>query len=781
MLFAFTSINLFALEISVQGAKENFQNYSVLHITDQESFVCQSIKDDFEVITQIVCAFNHKPSSEIKKIQNDFFEIDTKVKSGTFFLLITPVHKIKLFPMPFDLRVDENIFEADVKLANHWMVIGYKKELPYLKEEIPSEVAINFPFFMNKDKLPYVGGLDIKGNPVHLKRVQDVSDYIQIKQLYADKKYDESLELVKLVTEEYPNSLFKSELLFYEIRNYAQLGDFDNVISASKEFLREYSSDENVPEVLSLTAKGYSMIGLSTDADYFFDRLFNEHADSPYSKWGYIYKAEMLESSGGSSKAINYYTMALEETDDINIAAYAAFRLAGYFLVQSQKVLAAGYVNKILNAKNSFFFEHLKESLEMMYTFIDEQDFITAAAIDKSILDYMPPNHDEYEKLYKDRGIWLSQTENKKEALEALNDYLTTFKDGDYIDSVQVAKDSLFFNATDKNLTAKLDDYNSLIQQYKNDTIGQRAVYEKAKLELENKMYSDILTDKQTILSLDNTIYTDTNSIVNEAALGIMKVSLENKECNEVLNISNEYNMTLSAEWDERLYDCAMKGGDFLLSKNIASKNLTTSNIEKRKEWLYRYIKVDFSTGNYSDAIGASKDLITLIQEEKNSKYKDVYRILFDSYQRLEDEVNMTESIALIEKEYGKNYKDVDRYVAMMAIGNTNKDDKMVIKYGSIVYNMQKNSDSHAQSPFVEFTLFQTYVNTENYNMALEVIASLDKVELNNNQRARQKYLLGTVYEKLWRDDEAKKAYQESIDADPASAWANLAKDAKGI
>jgi len=37
------------------------------------------------------------------------------------------------------------------------------------------------------------------------------------------------------------------------------------------------------------------------------------------------------------------------------------------------------------------------------------------------------------------------------------------------------------------------------------------------------------------------------------------------------------------------------------------------------------------------------------------------------------------------------------------------------------------------------------------------------------------------VYSKLWRDEEATKAYQESIDADSTSAWAKLAQGAKEI
>jgi len=37
------------------------------------------------------------------------------------------------------------------------------------------------------------------------------------------------------------------------------------------------------------------------------------------------------------------------------------------------------------------------------------------------------------------------------------------------------------------------------------------------------------------------------------------------------------------------------------------------------------------------------------------------------------------------------------------------------------------------------------------------------------------------VYSKLWRDEEAQKAYDEAIQADGKSAWAKLAQSAKNI
>ena len=738
------------------------------------------MENDFDEVKEIVCAFSKSPSKKLKTIQNDFFTIETKIKKKTFFLIITPYKKMKLYSVVFNLSEDSSIFKADAKLSSHWMIVGYNKEIPYIQKNEQSDMSINFPFFLEKDKLPFVGSLDLEGKPVHLQEVRDVSDYLKIKRLYREKKYEQCIELIDEVMLEYPSSLFNAELLYYKIRVVSQLEDRnEEVIELSKIYLRENSSDDNVAEVLSLLARAYYLSGVAGQADYFFDRLFSEHEESKYAKWGYIYKGEMLEDSGASSKAFAYYKKALQETSDIDVAATAAYKLAAYVLDNGKKTQASEYIMKIVKAKPSFFASNYRESLDMIEIFVEEDELITAAAIAQSLVDAINSDYDDYEALVKNIGIWLSKTPKKQEALKALNKYFELFPDGLYDEEVQIAKDSLFFDVSDANVTTKLDNYNNLIETYQEDSIGRRAIYEKALLLRDNKMYSDVLSLENELLSLDATTYPDTQEIINDAALGAMQEALKNKECYEVLKISNEYSVKLSDKWDDGIYECAMRGADFLLAKTTAKKNLKSTNLEMRKKWLYRHIKVDFATGNYSDVVKASEELISLMSDDKKSKYKDIYRVLFDTYSRLENSQKMIESIVDVQKVYGNNYKDIDRYMAVMAIGSQKKDDNLVLQYGNEVMKIQKESDSYAQSPFVEFALYQAYINKEELNKALQTIKSLDSVELDKGDRSRQKYLLGSIYEKLWRGEEAQQAYQESIDADASSAWAKLAEGAK--
>ena len=780
ILLAFISFNAFALEISIESAKDDFTKYATLQISDKNNFICQEIKDDFATTTEIVCAFSKKPSQAVPQLQNDFFKVNSFRKKDTFFVSIKPFYKIKLFADVFDLSQDDTVFSANVKIAKRWTIVGYKEKLPLVKQQQKSELAINFPFYLDKDKLPYVGSLDLQGNPVHIKKVEDVTEYLKIKRYVAKKRYEDALDMIDEVLANYPHTLFKSELLYNKIKIYDRIKDYDNVINLAKVYLREYSSDENIPEVLSLMAKAYAKIGQNTDADYFFDRLFSEHHGNVYAQWGYIYKGEMLESSGGNSEAIKYYKKALYETQNLEVAAAAAYHLTQILMAHAPKK-AAKYAMKIINAKADYFMENVKASFKIMERLADAGEYKTAAAIANAMLQAMGPTYDEYEELLKDKALWLAKTTEKKAALQALNDYIKKFPEGDYIDVVQTAKDGLFFENDDRNASAKLAEYNKLIEEYAGDVIAQKALYEKAKLLLKEKKYAAVLSLQNDLKALDTDKFVDVDDIIKEAAVGLMEESLQEKNCENVLVVANDYNITLSDAWDDGIYECSMKGGDFQLSKTIASKHLQSTNIEQRKKWLYRYIKIDFETGNYSEVVDAAKDLISLLDNEKTSPYKDVYRYLFDAYERLEQKENMIQAMAKIEEIFGLDYRDIDRYVAMVSLADELKDDNMLIKYGTKVMRIQEGSHSHAQSPYIEFALYGAYMNKNDYNNALKVIRSLDKLKLSKSDRARQKYLLGMVLSKLWRDAEAQKAYKEAIEADANSAWAKLAKSALEI
>jgi len=775
-LFFLTSY-LFALEISIDSAKDNYIKYSTLSLIDDNNFTCQEIKDDFAKIKTVTCTFSKRTLKSIKPLENDFFKVYSFVKNNQFYIQITPKYKVLLFADIFDLTQDNIVFQSNVHYATRWTLLGYKDKKPLIKEQEKTQLSLDFPFYYDKDKLPFVGSLDINGNPVFIKKVEDVKEYLEVKKLFKAKKYTLALDRIENILQNYPNTLFGAELLYYKLKIYTQLKDYDNVVDSAKIFLREYSSDENIPEVLSLVAKAYNDLGQNSDADYFFDRLYSEHPNSLYTYWGYIYKGEGLEDSGGEKKAEFFYKKALYGTKNIDVAVSAAYHLANLKVTQNAKV-ATKYIDKIIKIKPRYFIEKYKTSKDMMYEFANQTQYITAAKIAKAILDVINPTYDDYEVLLKDRALWLSKTKKKKEALEALNKYLKAFPDGEYINQVQIAKDGLFFELDDLNTSAKLKQYDVLIHEYGKDAIGQKALYEKAKLLLKNGHYNEVLQLKNDLETLDQEKFNDINTMIMNAAIGSMEEALKHKQCKQVLAISSTYKIVLSDKWDDGIYRCTMKGGDFQLAKNIANKHLHSDSIEQRKKWLFRYTAIDYEIGNYKELIRVAQDLIALIDKPKTSSYKGVYRYIFDAYERLSQHDNMIKSMMQLEDVFGLDYKDIDRYADMVSLAETLHDDMMLIKYAKKVLNIQKRVGAYPQTPYVDFALYQAYINAGKYKQALKVLQFLDTIVLEKNERARQKYLLGNILEKLKRKKEAKKAYQEAMKVQASSPWAKLAKSA---
>ena len=193
LLLPFFFYPLASLEISLDIAKDDFQNYSILTLNESFPFSCQSMVDDFGETESILCRFSKKPRTPVQPIKNDFFTISSYVEQNNFFLEIRPIFKERLYANIFDLSHDTTLFGADVKSANSWFVVGYKKKLPLLQTSKHSTKAINFPLYLDQDMIPYVGSLDIKGNPVFIKKVEDVKEYLSIKKLYKEKNMNSLL------------------------------------------------------------------------------------------------------------------------------------------------------------------------------------------------------------------------------------------------------------------------------------------------------------------------------------------------------------------------------------------------------------------------------------------------------------------------------------------------------------------------------------------------------------------------------------------------------------
>lgn len=769
------------MELSIQSGKEEGERYSILHLQNEFPFECSAQRNEFGEEKAVSCVFPSSPKHGFSPIDNPFFSVKGNVSDKGYAIMVTPKSKLKLIPLVFDLAREAQSYQLPFKSAKHWIVVGYSGTLPLIASTPASQTAINFPVKIEKNINPYVGGLDLKGNPIKIARIQDVTDYMEMKKAYQAKDYDKVLDLADNTLKHYPKTIFKNELMLYQIRALHEKGEYEQVIDLAKRFIRDYSSDANIAEILTYTANAYSKIGQLMDADYYFDRLFDEQSDSPFASQGMIYKAQQLEASGTPSRAKEYYQKALANTKDVAIASQAAFSLARMELESGNTAQAKRYIEKISSANPNYFNEVRPNAMEMITTFEDRNESKTASRITEALLNKTEKKTPDHELMLKNLGMQLAEAQKRDEALKRFNEYLSTYKYGEYVDEVRRAKDGLFFDGDDKNVSEQLKHYDDLISRYGEDSVGHKALYKKAELLFKEKRYKEVLTLEEELYRLDSAQYPNTTQMITQSAIGIEKQYLKEGKCNDAMSMQKMYKIRLMSEWDGLMFECAIKTTQYPLAKRIAQSHLKSKVIDERQLWLFRMITTQFGLGEYKEALKGGEELVSLLESQPNPKLNDIYRTMYDASQRSGDAMGMIRYIKSIEKVFPNDFKDIERYTQMVSLGLKQKDENIVRNYAQKVIALQGRTKTYTQTPFIEFTLVQSYQNLGDDAKALEVLKTLNGRKLSAEQRSRQQYLIGAVLQKMGKITDAKSAFNASIKADAASAWGKLAKDALGL
>ncbi len=776
-LFFFLLFTLYsslpALTLTVNVAREEGENFSILHIKEDLDFSCLREKDEFDETIQVQCVFPREPNEKFEPMETNFFKIDSFSKAGKYYVRIYPVAKMRLLPIANRLHEKENIYHPDRhQSARHWMLVGFKDRLPLITIEKTPPLGINFPIDMREVKLPSVGALDIAGNPIHLDQFDDVSAYMRIKRAYEAGEYTQLAKDVDELFSLYPDTIFKAELFLFKIRGYHHTNESEALLEASKEFIREYSDDENMAEVLAYTANAYFNVGLQADGSYFFERLFKEFPQSKFTALGMVFLGDQFVSAGKQKEGEHYLQQALYKTEDIEIASMAAIRLAKISLEKDDVKGSAELLEKIVEGNSKYLLHDIESNYEMARALANRKHIKTAVKILTAITGHLPQSDERYEEMLNDIGLWLSEADDKPAAYAALKRYQKIYgESGEYASVVQKALDSLFYVPEDANTTALLAEYETLEQKYENQEIGQQAALEKAKLLLSTKKYQEVLDLKSGEAEEESF-----SQLKHEAAHSLAMIDLEKGECAKAIYLSKEYNLTLEKKFDESLYRCAYETGNYSLARETAAKNI--KNKDERLKWLYNYAKTLYKTAQYEELIAVASDITTLSQMQKVTKYDDILRDVFYAYERLGDSKGMINTIKELEKRRGVNYEDIELYVSMIKLGLKEKDDVLIETYAKKVMDLQEKKNSYSQSPFVEFAALQVLKDQKKEKEALALVKTLLRRDLSAKEKSRVHYMHGSLLMKAGKSTQAKAAFEESVKADETSAWASLSKDA---
>ncbi len=112
----------FGLDVTINYGKESKEYFSVLNIAHTDPLECNENRNTQDEVTYVVCTIERTPVASFSPTQTLFFHFWSRVVDGRFYLYIEPVHKMKLFATPKDLKTATLITKAANQkrgVANH--------------------------------------------------------------------------------------------------------------------------------------------------------------------------------------------------------------------------------------------------------------------------------------------------------------------------------------------------------------------------------------------------------------------------------------------------------------------------------------------------------------------------------------------------------------------------------------------------------------------------------------------------------------------------------------
>lgn len=765
ILFFISYLN--ALELVINSGKEQGTIYSILNIKNESEFHCADFIEEGRVVL-VRCYFDKTPPYKLTKTKNRFFEIDFVFEEGQFVVNIAPKSDVLLFSLPYSVDHSMVIESKNPIFSKRWQLVAYKGEIPFLN--LKKYNGINFPIEITNHKYPTVGALDFRGEPIELGESPDIDSYLEIKRMMEKKEYEAIPAEVKRVLSKYPNTLFRSDLGYFEIKAMYEMGekaDRESLVDIAKAWIKANPAESSVPEVLIMIADTYSNMGFYNEAQYYFDRVFFEYGDTIYDDIAKIKLGDSFVRRENSEKAYSLYNQALFETKDLNIASLAAFRLA-QMLIDKDTTEAGRDMEKIVSANPVFLYENLDESIKLAESFAQKGAYKVAATIASTLNKYIKKPSSVYETMLYNRAKWLDAAGDSKGAFEAYKAYLEEYPAGVFADISRQGLDKLLIESASKDSDA-INQIDKIISNYpQGSALYNEGLLKKAKILLSRGMYKEVLDMKSSISKIDGG-----SEIIKEAGLKIAQKLAKEGDCKGLLSYIIDYSLKLSSEYDRNVTECAIALGFELRVKPIVESHLNSKNLEDRLFWLYNYAKILYKEGKERLFINVSKDLITLAKElKKEKRYADIYYLLIEVAKSKEDKEALLSALEQIGIYLPYSYKTLEAYAGAIKFFISKKDDTTALLYALKLQETQEKMKTFPFSPWVNIVIMELYNKAKEYN---KIIAEAKRAK-NLKDDPHYFYLLGSAMEGVGDINGAKGSYSKCANSTKESPYKGLCK-----
>lgn len=781
------SVQLFAFTIVLNSGKESKINYAILHLMDTQPFACETIPDALEK-KRYLCKADTPFNKPIEPKKMKFAELSFYEKEGSFYMAIEPKIDSKLMP------VEDTLYETEQVLAKpkiqkyaHWMIL--LQEAPLYHEKVVTE-GLDFPVMFAKYQKPYIGALDLNGAPISYAQSKDIGLYLDIKRSYEKGEYASVIKDANRVLDAFPLSIFRNEIELYAMRSMDKIlsarGEDDEgagftpeeIVTLAKRWSKEFTSDENLPEVLMLMVKSYLKMGAKTDANYFIDILVSEHAQSPFTKRAILLYADNLFVKKEKDKAMKLYLDVLYSVKDLDIASEAAIRLSDYEMDAGKMQEAKEYLLKVLNVNAAFLLKDKHASYSLAKRLYEHRLYDMASAIADILVQNTPKSDENRELLVKESADWHAKAGEVEKAYARYQEYLSEYKNGgDYIDEVKESLDELFFKRNETNETVLMAYYDKLIENYSN-AVGTKALVEKAKLLLKQGAYEEVLKLEPALLKVPETQNAKPEELIYEAAFLLASKALESEKCQDVVGLIETYKLHLSdARHEEKLYGCYMRLARYERAKEISALHVKDTSLESRFMWMQREVNALFKIGKYKEVEERRNDVEVLATSLKKAISLQTLRDLFFALVHLKKYDEALKTIQAVETHYPKAFEVIDLYHEIVKMASETKNDLLLVSYAQKILTLQRESKSAPLSPAIEFSYIEALKRLGKEREALDVIVSLDVQKLMPKERVRLFYNAGELSLKLKNDTKAKEYFLQCVDTNETSSWKSICEE----
>lgn len=760
-LILFFISHLYASELVLNRYEEHGNSVDIYHLIDDEEIVCQE-KIGKNFTTEIHCTLSKPIAIEKEHREDSFFHIYFRHNRIVF----VAKEYAKLLPIDRNLITKETIVPP--KKYYHWTIVGSKKEPDILRDKGKKE--FNFPVKYAKKQPPFIGALDLNGEPVKDKKG---AIYLsKIKKLYSDRKFNDLLKVVQQYKARYSDTFLK-DITLYELRALSKIA-YENreilpkLLEESKAWIDSYPSNENIPEVYMFIVQSYLGRGRIKKGERYLNLLKSGFANNLYTQRAQILYADTIyKSKKRRAEAIRIYKDILYATKDFDTASLAALRLTNAYLDRKEPKKAREYIEKVVKKNPGFIISHAEESYDIAKRFAAYEQYDIALKIAELLKDVKEKKLQE--SLLKERALWNAGKGNKEEAVRLYNEYLKRYPKGIYLDQVRKALDELMISETDENVTKKLAFLDTLLQKYEDKNIQKKALEEKVKILFQAGRYEEILKLKPQLekMKLEKWIVRSAEKLALQA--------LKTKNCEVAIGTVTDYNITVPTQMEEKLFTCYAKMGMFDKAEKLLKKNLQTKELQNKAKWLYNAVKLYRKMDLNKKVIVTGDDLLKLSKVLGTDKYDDVLYDIAEAYYNLRNYDDlMLHTVKKIEERFPDDIRNIDLFMKVIRYAQKRKDLLLEINYAKKVIELQKKYKIKSYSPKVDILYAHALQRLGKYKKALQVVLALLHEKLTDVQKAEVLYLAGELSLALHKEKEAIAFYEKCGEIVKESAWQKL-------